>query len=341
MKKAFKVIFTFSLTLFLFFLFIEAYLRFTEISLPSYFIDDPKLGTKFRPNSKVTVIEEGFYMGRINEYGLPGPSYGQEKDSGCFRIALIGDSYIEGFHIFDQFHFARKMEGFLSLDKNPKVEVLNFGKAGLNISLMYITYKEMALNYKPDLTLFFVGPGDLHMNTESLEPKCFIENDSLKIDFGFSKSESFKKKLQLSFLRKSSFYSLIKNAYTIFKSGEFLRIFFDKFYFMPQQERKSDNIYSDKKYFSLNKSIIKNLFENNNLNILVTMGELPISYKHLLKEIDANVFELHNFLNSEEKNGISYSYWKATKSYGHWNHEAHNIIGRFLGRNIRSIFNFY
>ena len=67
------------------------------------------------PNSMFLNLEEGFGFGSFNEFGYLGPSYAKEKSEDVIRIALIGDSYVEGYQVIDKLHFRNLTESKLEI----------------------------------------------------------------------------------------------------------------------------------------------------------------------------------------------------------------------------------
>ena len=68
----------------------------------------------------------------------------KNKSANVLRIALIGDSYIEGFQLFERHHFKTYLEQKLSQKLKKKVEVLNFGIGGADLRGMYLRYDQIS-----------------------------------------------------------------------------------------------------------------------------------------------------------------------------------------------------
>ena len=150
----------------------EVYFRTTEISLPSFVVDDPVLGRTFRPNARAALLQEGFYMDRINEYGYLGPAYPPEKTKGSLRVALCGDSFVEAFQVFPQWNLRSVLEAELSKRLGRRVEVLNFGRSGQDLRTMYTYYKDLVSQFQPDITIFIVIDHAFLGHDNSIGPKC-------------------------------------------------------------------------------------------------------------------------------------------------------------------------
>lgn len=346
LRKA-KIVATSILIVILSIITMETFFWFSEISLPSYYQLDDEMGIDYRPNSKVLVLNEGFYLGRINEGGYIGKYYPKEKSEGSYRIALCGDSYTEAFQLFEKFHFGNILKRKLNERINKQIEVLNFGKSGIDFRTMFINYLLKIEDYNPDLMIFVVSTSRFEKQISQSGPKLVCRNDSLIIENGFSKRSDYQLKNELSFLRKLSTFSLLQNANTLYQSDKTLGIIFGKFYTNLTQQNEikyvvevTPNAYDP--FFETNKKIIETI---RSINIsgkpdfmLVSIDALPNHYQSLIDENNIKLFEAEALLETLREEGIKTNYWKATNKYGHWNHVAHKHIGMYLSEFIWEYF---
>jgi len=116
---------------------------------------NPKIGYEPVPNIRYEAESLDFYQyrGTGNSLGYRGPTYSENKDPKAFRIAVLGDSIVEGIGI-DQYEelFTAKVERALREEGIP-AEVLNFGVSGYNTQQEVATLKDKALRFDPDLVL--------------------------------------------------------------------------------------------------------------------------------------------------------------------------------------------
>jgi len=116
---------------------------------------NPKIGYEPIPNIHYEAESLDFYQyrGTGNSLGYRGPTYAEHKDSNAFRIAVLGDSIVEGIGI-DQYEelFTAKVERALREEGIP-AEVLNFGVSGYNTQQEVATLKDKALRFDLDLVL--------------------------------------------------------------------------------------------------------------------------------------------------------------------------------------------
>ena len=176
---------------------LDLYLNVAEVITPNATHYDTKIGVITKQNKNVIGFNEGFFVGRTNNYGYWGPGYPQAKKNGVIRIALIGDSYIEGLQMFDRDHLRSIIENKLSAKLNTKVEVLKFGFSGFNLENEYCYYMEFIKKFHPDLTLFFIKNPDVYdLKKTYFLPSVIVDtaNQTIRIDNSFSKNSSFKKK---------------------------------------------------------------------------------------------------------------------------------------------------
>jgi hypothetical protein len=106
---------------------------------------------------------------RTNSFGMKGP----EVRSGTTKIALLGDSFVEGYGNDNETSVDQVMQGLLG----DRHDVLNFGVVGSSTVDQLALYAEFARHFRPEIVvLFFVNYNDLQENLESSN-KRWIEGD--------------------------------------------------------------------------------------------------------------------------------------------------------------------
>jgi len=107
---------------------------------------------------------------QTNEYGMKSPPVRE----GTKRIALIGDSFIEGFGLDNDQTAAHQLEAMLGPDR----QVLNFGVSGFFSTIDEVAlFDNFAKYFDPDVTvLFFLNYNDLE---DLLDPrkKAMIDSE--------------------------------------------------------------------------------------------------------------------------------------------------------------------
>ncbi|MEW5727607.1 MAG: SGNH/GDSL hydrolase family protein [Pseudomonadota bacterium] len=131
------------------------------------------------------------------------------KPAGVFRIAVLGDSYTEAFHVAYDEAFPTVIER--ELNRCPAigrpVEVLDFGVSGYSNVQELERWRHVARAFDPDLVLLVVhAANDLHNNFRKHEQNPFIPYGELRdgrlvIDRSFRDDPAFRAKLRWSNLR--------------------------------------------------------------------------------------------------------------------------------------------
>ncbi len=90
-----------------------------------------------------------------NEFGFRGPARTLEKPADTFRIAVIGDSVTMGYGTRYEDLYATRIERALDqADPERRIEVINVGLSGLDITSVMNRYETVALRFDPDLVLY-------------------------------------------------------------------------------------------------------------------------------------------------------------------------------------------
>lgn len=351
MKTKTKHIFFYILSFLCSMLVIEGFLQLSEIEL-SYHILDPYIGKKVQSDARIIMLKEGFYLGGSNKYGYIGPAYDKVKKEGEFRIALMGDSFTEGFQLFERHHFRNIMEEHLNNGSSKKVQVLNFGVGGFNFADMYIYYQNYASQFDPDIVIFMVRPNDFLPRSNIIPaPYLYLQNNELKINYDFRNSNKYILYQNYRFFfENSSYVKMLNTIYKLIEQGFAPSIIFDRLYseiYVPykyknithkgKEERENEMSKTVSRYFDqllTTKKAIDTLGKNGNAYFLYR-ADFPENVHNYIVNAGIKVIKLDTPLNTLEHKGIDPLYWKASRTRGHWNHEAHSEIGKYLADVIR------
>jgi len=323
---------------------LEIFIQKAEIVSPSFVDVDEKIGTVFRPGRKLVTFKEGFYMGGTNNYGYLGPAYPPQKERNELRIALIGDSYVEGFQLFDRYHFRAVMESEMNASGKNDVEVLNFGRSGFSLADMYCYCRNFVESFHPDIVLFFVHSTDLNTVNQSFGPRCVLKDGKLIMSYGFNKSKVFLFRGKTDIFRgKLSLLSLTSNCGKLYDEGLTWQILLDKLYInYLKSGPESDVLKIDTAGISPLDSAIMTELEKINLTgggermIVVNMGMSARAIDQI-RGLGITVLDPIPALGKMELDGINPHFWKATGKIGHWNHQANAVVGRYLAHAIEKI----
>lgn len=176
----------------------ELLLRLLGVGFPVYVWTDPVRGVAHIPGAKSPRQYQGQSWVAINSDGWRGPEVALKAPAGTFRIALLGDSYIEAFEVpFDE-TVGELLESRLATRWGTPVEVLNFGHGGYGTAQELLTLQHEVWKYSPDLVLLAVTTGnDISDNYRSLKrsdyvPYYVFRGDSLVLDSSFVQSSGFR-----------------------------------------------------------------------------------------------------------------------------------------------------
>lgn len=329
-------------------LFMEFFLQITEISLPNPIAVDSKIGKVLQPDSRINLIKEGLYLGKVNEYGYLGPGYPKERKANTVRIALMGDSYVEAYQLFEKFNFRTVIEDELNKTSDKKVEVLNFGRSGMSFGTMYTYYENFVNEFSPDIVLFIIGQDDFVIKNQSLFPGLEINSEGeLVFNKKFKESYLFKLREKYNFIFNFSTFDLIKKSAKLVEEGYAAHILFDKLnpelLFNTGKKLTAEIEQTDEgKVADANSiAVLSKIFSNFNLESSTTFaiaarGELANDYVKLIQENQIHYLKLYKYVSSLKTPDFDPNYWKASNKYGHWNHKAHQFIGKYLANYIRS-----
>jgi len=116
-----------------------------------------------RPGVDVTVSTSGAVRYSVNADGFRGPRGLRPKPPGTFRIVVIGDSVAFGFGVDEADTFARVLATRLSaLAGETRVEVLNLAVSGYNPYTEAALFRDVGVQYQPDLVLVQFCVNDLN-----------------------------------------------------------------------------------------------------------------------------------------------------------------------------------
>jgi hypothetical protein len=209
----------------------ELLLRLLGISYPVFVWTDPIRGVAHIPGARSLHQSEGESRVEINRDGLRGPEVPLAHPAGTFRIALLGDSFIEAFEVpFDQ-TVGEVLERRLSALRGTPVEVLNFGVGGYGTTQEELTLRHEVWKYSPDLVLLAVTTGnDIADNYRPLRrmgyvPYYVLQNGGLVLDSSFLQSKEHRSRALwtrrlLGVVQNSRLVQLVNRARHLQRKGE-------------------------------------------------------------------------------------------------------------------------
>ena len=130
-------------------------------------VADAKIGFRFRPNctSRIKSAEGPWVVNQYNDCGYRTREACRPKPAGTARIALLGSSVAQGWHVAYEQTFGARTAAALTARCRRPVEVQNLGRENCSLGCMFHRVDE-ALALDPDVLVIAVSPYDL----ETLQP---------------------------------------------------------------------------------------------------------------------------------------------------------------------------
>lgn len=193
-------------------LLMEVALRLAEIGYPQLYAPDEYCGSRLRPATTGVWIAEGHGHISINSRGFRGPEISLPKPPEVYRIAVLGDSFVEALQVDDQETMCRLLEAHLNQDlgsRRKRCDVINCGVSGYGTAQELETLRHHVLPLRPDLVVLAIySENDVGNNRRSLERDparpyfTFGADGELRLDDSFRTS--------LPYLTASSSYERSK-----------------------------------------------------------------------------------------------------------------------------------
>ncbi len=375
MRSFFKNVLAMAIGLGITLLVLEGVLRTTHLldAHTGYSEPHPLYGWKFAAGRDYWAeLEGGHAEGVINSYGWRDREWQKEKSDGVYRVAIVGDSFVEALQVEEEDTFTRVAEQLLN-DEGQKVELMNFGRSGATTTEEFLFIREEVMDFKPDLVVVVFFPYndirdmDPDLTHDTIRPfAIFDANGNLTIDTSFTETRSYALKSAINSMKQSSAlvslmatqYNQLKGAFSKkAKSGDvssqeellvkkgFLSLATDSP--VPDFERA----------YALNKRMlheIKVLVEKEgakfmlmNLPFATLKPEIEEDYKRVDNTFDHTYFDrdLGKFAQDE---GIGFLpledsfrvFWQANDLDilpGHFNPTGHQLAGKLLAEAIKSV----
>ena len=148
---------------------LELALRLLGVSFPRTTQADSVLGVVHRPNIEFFYREEGAAWIRYNSAGFRDEEWPIAKPENEFRIAVLGDSFVEALQVPVDACFVERVESALKVNsalagKTPNV--MNLGVSGYGTGHELLLLRDRIADYKPDVVVVAILTGnDLRDNS--------------------------------------------------------------------------------------------------------------------------------------------------------------------------------
>ena len=177
--------------------------------LPSAAEPDPDLGWRWSPGARYRFQEEGYSEGRFNRFGMRDVERERMKPGGVRRVALLGDSFVEGLTVPLEKTFAFLAEQQFHA-AGRSVEVLNFARSGMGPTEELIVLKRDALGFDPDAVCLVYLPGNdisdarPETTTDPARPFARRTERGLELTFRFRDTRGYRLRRWINPLKQHS-----------------------------------------------------------------------------------------------------------------------------------------
>ncbi len=176
---------------------LEPALRILGIGYPNLYEHDPFCGFRLRKGTSGVWTREGHGNVFINSMGFRGPEI-NAKRTNVFRIAVLGDSFIEALQVDQADTFCARLQNLLnqiSVSESRVYEVINCGVSGFGTAQELLMLQQYVFPLNPDAVLLAVYPeNDIWNNSRELavdESRPYFtlgDNSTLVSDMSFRAS---------------------------------------------------------------------------------------------------------------------------------------------------------
>lgn len=210
----------------------EVALRISGFSYVNFDKPDIDRGNSLRPKLAGWHTTEGRAYVELNSHGYRDVERPKAKPRGVYRIAVLGDSFIEGREVDLKDSVCAVLERILNdqaVGKGRVVEVLNFGVSGYGTTQELLTLRNDVYAFAPDQVLLAVFTGnDVADNSQALShklrarPYFILRGEQLVLDTSFRQSATFTERQTWTaaiFYALQDYSRLVQLAYRVRQGG--------------------------------------------------------------------------------------------------------------------------
>jgi lysophospholipase L1-like esterase len=342
---------------------------------PCWTRPDPVLHYRFVPGAKYWSKKENDHpiTGRINRYGWRDKEWQLHKRPDEYRIAVLGDSFVEGYEVELDSTFHKLTERNWNRGGICKIELMNFGRSDFTQTEELLVLKSDVRQFSPDMVIVFFYPGndidEVRRATSSSFNRPFYTSKTggeLVLDTSFSKTAEFKVRSIVNKLqRRSALISLIAERYVAFKESRSENVHRSKI----EGGNKQDGIHgylslctqnpnaSYLQSYSLNKRLIGIMAEfckENGFHFMLVCQDIPTYIPEKEKKlISVNSTFYTNFFEDDLKHqakllnveylGLQRVFRRVHQTEGvelhwfHWNYRGHRVVAEALSSKLHTL----
>jgi lysophospholipase L1-like esterase len=329
---------------------------------------DALLGWRFTPDRTYWDARENDHAisGRINGFGWRDRTRSLAKPRGTYRIAVIGDSFVEAVQVELDSTFPAIVERQLNARPGKRIEVLNFGRSGMTQTEELLLLESEVAGYSPDLVIVFFAPvndvSEVSVETSDTALRPFYEispGDELVLNTRFTGTREYKLKVAVNSLKQhSALVSLVNQRYNLFRRAR------RRNHITAGQASGSgiggalslctsspDAVYA--RNYELNKRLIGEMAgycRNHSMRVMLVCGDWVYKTEDLARyatvdpTFDAGYFErdLEDYARTLDIDyvGLQTPFERAYKARGtplhwqHWNYDGHRLVAAELAARI-------
>ncbi|MBR9854800.1 MAG: hypothetical protein GYB37_09520 [Algicola sp.] len=283
---------------------------------PSRFVDESQV-EKWRPNQEGYSVtgnrNQNFVRYNINDSGFN--SYQEfEPTKDGYEVALVGDSFIEGFHQPYKSSIGRKME----LKLGEKIKVFEYGYAGYDMAdQMHLIYA-----YREDFELIDRIYIKMKFSNDLNRGEYYVQNERLNLESPLNKI--LKKSKLLVYLSEIGALTPVRNMINdtrmLVQGGN-----------TPKPVTRDKAVSKDQVFLENFKNLVALYgYDKNRTVLLMDVSTTP---KLFIDYLDTNGFEYIDFgqkLNNADRN--------TTLVYDrHWNNYGRTLIAELLVHDLKLV----
>ncbi len=329
---------------------LDGWLQLAEIQTPLENRADPDLGPVYRPDVRFSRFSEGFFLGGANRWGFLGTGAPPERTDDTYRVLLLGDSFVLGHTVFERHHFKTVLARELGRRLGRPVEVLNFARADYCLWNMHQHYLDHASKWDHDLALFFLADGDLapaYPADPQMYPYTELVDGDLRINRQFRDSAKRATYLRLEpVLTRLALPRMGFNLLKVVDTGQWRGMLLGKFApraasdapavalgEVPGPLPEDVRLAPAPPLPPVTPAVLRDLRDRGRC-LAVLEWDIRPAWRDSVLASGLPTIDLGPLWRAEQAQGRDPWLWQVSGQHGHWNHEAHEVLGQHLAQEL-------
>jgi hypothetical protein len=333
----------------------------------SWFEPDPAIGYRFTPGREYWDNMENDHpiTGRINSLGWRDRERSLDKPPGAYRVAFLGDSFVEAFQVEADSTFLALAEDALTSRFGTPVEILNFGRSGFTQTEEFLVLQSDVMRFSPDLVAVLFNPmndiTDVARETTAPTRPFYVlsPEGGLVLDTSFNEGRGFRIRSAINGLKqRSALVSLIAERWNRYRLARELAAYEEGKEELPGYltlcTARPDPVYS--RNYRLNKILIREMAgycAEHGARFLLVCGDTVYMPEDIRRRaavdstFDPDFFE-KDLAQYADSLGVEYmslqtpfrehaSAGGSSLHWGHYNYAGHRVVARKLREKLDAI----